>query len=220
MSKVKGEAPEGEARYIVIEGPIGVGKTTLAHALQEEFQARLVMETVEDNPFLKEFYRDPKRHAFQTQIFFLLSRYRQLMELSQMDLFEQTTLSDYFFPKDRIFATITLEASELSLYDQIYRLLDPRVPRPDLVVYLQAPTEVLMERIRRRNMEYERTISWDYLEVLNRAYNDFFFQYDASPLLVVQTSDMDFVESRADLEDLIRRIRTMRKGTQYYVPKK
>ncbi|MEK6683032.1 MAG: deoxynucleoside kinase [Nitrospirota bacterium] len=207
-------------KYLVIEGPIGVGKTSLARLLAREMDARIVLERAEDNPFLKEFYKDPKRFAFQTQIFFLLSRYRQLQELSQMDLFERTTVTDYFFPKDRIFASINLEASELALYQQIYFLLNPTIPTPDLVVYLQAGPEVLMDRVRRRGLDYEKPLTPDYLETLNQAYNDFFFQYTDSPLLVVQTSEIDFVNRRADLDDLLHQIRQMKKGTQYYVPKK
>jgi deoxyadenosine/deoxycytidine kinase len=207
-------------KYLVIEGPIGVGKTSLARLLARELGGRLVLERAEDNPFLKEFYKDPKRFAFQTQIFFLLSRYRQLQELSQMDLFERTTVTDYFFPKDRIFASINLEAGELALYQQIYSLLNPTIPTPDLVVYLQAGPEVLMDRVRHRGLDYEKPLMPDYLEALNQAYNDFFFQYTDSPLLVVQTSEIDFVNRRADLDDLIHQIKQMKKGTQYYVPKK
>jgi len=209
-----------EPKYLVIEGPIGVGKTSLAKLMAREFGGRVVLERAEDNPFLKDFYKDPKRFAFQTQIFFLLSRYRQLQELSQMDLFERTTVTDYFFPKDRIFASINLEPSERALYDQIYFLLNPTIPTPDLVIYLQAGPEVLMDRVRHRGLEYEKPLTADYLEALNQAYNDFFFQYTDSPLLVIQTSEIDFVNRRADLDDLIRQIKQMKKGTQYYMPRK
>lgn len=207
-------------KYLVIEGPIGVGKTSLAKILARELDARIVLERAEDNPFLKDFYKDPKRFAFQTQIFFLLSRYRQLQELSQMDLFERTTVTDYFFPKDRIFASINLDESEMALYQQLYSLLNPTIPTPDLVVYLQAGPEVLMDRVRHRGLDYEKPLSPDYLEALNQSYNDFFFQYTESPLLVVQTSEIDFVNRRADLDDLLHQIIQMKKGTQYYVPKK
>ncbi len=209
-----------DPRYIVIEGPIGVGKTSLAKLLSEEVKARLILERTEDNPFLKEFYQNPKQLAFQTQVFFLLSRYRQLEMLSQMDIFSKGTISDYFFPKDRIFASITLDESELSLYEQIYNLLNPHVPIPDLVIYLQASTPTLLQRIRQRGRDYEVGITADHLECLNQAYNQFFFHYTNSPLLVVQTGEIDFVKSRADLEDLLRQIRQMKKGTQYYVPRK
>ncbi|HLB95049.1 MAG TPA: deoxynucleoside kinase [Nitrospiria bacterium] len=209
-----------DTRYLVIEGPIGVGKTSLAQLLARELQVRLILEKVEENPFLKEFYKDPKHYGFQTQIFFLLSRYRQLQELRQIDLFERSTLTDYFFPKDLIFASINLEGSERALYEQLYTLLNPQVPTPDLVIYLQASTEVLMERIRNRALEFERSLMWEYLEAVNQAYNDYFFKYSDSPLLVVQTSEIDFVNRRADLNDLVKQIKQMKKGTQYYVPKK
>ena len=209
-----------DARYLVIEGPIGVGKTSLAQSLARELSARLILEKVEDNPFLKEFYKDPKHYGFQTQIFFLLSRYRQLQELRQIDLFERFTLTDYFFPKDRIFASMSLDGSELALYEQVYALLNPQVPAPDLVIYLQASTEVLMERIRHRALEFEQPMTWEYLEAINQAYNDYFFRYSDSPLLVIQTSEMDFVNRREDLDDLVRQIKQMKKGTQYYVPRK
>ncbi len=212
--------PVKDPKYLVIEGPIGVGKTSLAKLLAREMDARIVLERAEDNPFLKEFYKDPKRFAFQTQIFFLLSRYRQLQELSQMDLFERTTVTDYFFPKDRIFASINLDESEMALYQQLYFLLNPTIPTPDLVVYLQAGPEILMDRVRHRGLEYEKPLTPDYLDALNQAYNDFFFQYTDSPLLVVQTSEIDFVSRRADLDDLLHQIKQMKKGTQYYVPKK
>ena len=208
------------AKYIVIEGPIGVGKTSLAQLLAKELNSRLFLERVEDNPFLARFYQDRHQFAFQTQIFFLLSRYRQLETLKQQDLFSTTTLSDYFMPKDRIFAALNLEENELALYEQIYTLLNPRIPKPDLVIYLQAEIDVLMQRIKQRGKDYEKPIEWDYVSALNQAYNDFFFYYNDSPLLVVQTSEIDFVKSRADLEDLLDKITQMKKGTQYYIPRK
>ncbi len=208
------------AKYIVIEGAIGVGKTSLAQLLAKELNARLFLEKVEDNPFLTRFYQDRRQFSFQTQIFFLLSRYRQLESLTQQDLFSAVTLSDYFMPKDRIFATLNLEPDELTLYDQIYSLLNPRIPKPDLVIYLQAETDVLMRRIKQRGRDYENDMAWDYLAALNQAYNDFFFYYNESPLMVVQTSEIDFVKSRADLEDLLEEMTHMKKGTQYYIPRK
>jgi deoxyguanosine kinase len=207
-------------RYIVVEGPIGVGKTSLVKRLSKELKARLLLEKVEDNPFLKEFYKDPRRYAFQAQIFFLLSRYGQLQELRQRDLFEESVLSDYFLPKDRLFAMVNLEPSELALYDRLFEVLDPEIPVPDLVIYLQAGSDVLMDRIRRRGIEFESPITAEYLEAVNRAYNKYFFTYSDSPLLVIQTSEIDFVNRRDDLDDLIRQIRQMKKGTQYYVPRR
>jgi deoxyadenosine/deoxycytidine kinase len=209
-----------DPKYLVIDGPIGVGKTSLARLLARELGGRLVLERAEDNPFLKDFYKDSKRFAFQTQIFFLLSRYQQLQEMSQTDLFERTTVTDYFFPKDRIFASINLEASEMALYRQLYFLLNPNIPTPDLVVYLQAGPEVLMERVHHRGLDYEKPITPDYLKALNEAYNDFFFHYTDSPLLVVQTSEIDFVNRRADLDDLLQQIMQMKRGIQYYVPRR
>ena len=205
-------------RYIVVEGPLGVGKTTLARLLAEEFNARPVFEQVEENPFLRKFYEDPRAHAFQTQLFFLLSRYRQQRQLAQQDLFNQSTVADYLFAKDRIFAQVNLEADELALYRQLFGLLDSRLPKPDLVVYLQARAEVLMERLRKRDREYERRIVSDYVERIAEAYRDFFFYYEDTPLLVVNSSDVDFVERSEDLADLVHEIKAMKRGVQHYIP--
>ena len=205
-------------RYIAIEGPIGVGKTTLAQVLSERLGARLVLEQPEENPFLPGFYADRRKHAFQAQLFFLLSRYQQQQALVQQDLFATATVSDYLFAKDRIFAALTLDPAELTLYQQVYELLGPRVVQPDLVVYLQARTEVLLSRIRKRGREYERAVDGGYLGALAKAYNDFFFHYEDTPLLVVNTSDIDIEGSAEDLEALLAVIRRHRKGTQHYVP--
>lgn len=207
-----------EGKYIVIEGPIGVGKTSLATLLSMEMNARLFLEKAEDNPFLTAFYKNKKGHAFQTQIFFLLNRFRQQQELLQQDLFKRTTISDYIFDKDRIFAYLNLDENELGLYEQVFSLLDGRIVKPDLVIYLQAEVDMLVERIKRRGREYEKEITLEYLADLNEAYNHYFFHYTESPLLVIQTTEIDFVKSRADLEDLIKQITTMKKGTHYYVP--
>lgn len=205
-------------RYIAIEGPIGVGKTSLAKLLAKEFDAQTILETSEENPFLSEFYADRKRMAFQTQIFFLLSRYRQQQELFQQDLFKRTTIIDYIFARDRIFAYLNLEEAELSLYEQIYSLLHERIPKPDLVIYLSASVDAIMERIRLRGREFEKDITRDYLEELNDTFNRFFFHYSDTPLLVINTSEIDFVKHPGDLKDLVKQIRSMKKGTQYYVP--
>lgn len=205
-------------RIIAIEGPIGVGKTTLARALTERLSARLVEEDVTGNPFIREFYADPARTAFQTQMFFLLSRYQQQLQLRQGDLFAHTTVADYMFQKDRIFAHLTLGEAELALYERIYGLLDPRIPKPDLVVYLQARADVLLDRIRSRSRAWERPITLDYLERVNRAYNDYFFHYSGGSLLVINTSDIDIVEKEAHLEEVISAVRRMKKGVQHYNP--
>ncbi len=205
-------------RLIVIEGPIGVGKTSLAHLLAHELKADLILEKVEENPFLPHFYQDPEKWAFQTQLFFLLSRFRQLEDLVQQSLFSETTLTDYFFPKDRIFAYMNLREEELVLYEQVYQLLNPTVPKPDLVVFLQAHTDALLDRIVGRGRPYEKEIRPEYLRNLNEAYNRFFFHYDESPLLVVQTSDIDFVHNQADLADLLIQIKQVKKGREYYHP--
>jgi deoxyadenosine/deoxycytidine kinase len=205
-------------RFIAIEGPVGVGKTTLARLLAKRLEARAVFEEVEQNPFLKEFYREPARYAFQTQMFFLLSRYKQQLDLKQEDLFRQSTVCDYVFQKDRIFAYLTLNDEELVLYDRIYELLDPRLPLPDLVVYLQARPQVLLDRIRGRSREWERTITLPYLERVARAYNDYFFRYDRTSLLVINTSEIDIVEKEQHVEDVISAILRMRKGVQHYNP--
>jgi deoxyguanosine kinase len=205
-------------RYIALEGPIGVGKTSLAKLLAERLAGRAVLEVVEDNPFLPRFYQDRSGWAFQTQLFFLLSRWQQQQQLLQADLFSAATVSDYVFAKDRIFATLTLQPAELALYDRVYEALGPRVPQPDLVIYLQARLEVLLQRIKRRGRDYERHFDADYLESLARAYNDFFFHYSETPLLVINTSDIDFVHNPGDLDNLVSVVRKMRKGVHHYLP--
>lgn len=207
-----------KAKYIVVEGPIGVGKSSLAKILANEFQARTIFERVEDNPFLPKFYKSREIYAFQNQTFFLLNRYQQQMELAQQDLFNQSTVSDYLFAKDQIFASLTLSAEELNLYQQIYALLNTRVPKPELVVYLQARPEVLYKRVKKRDKKYERSVTFEYLSEVSQAYNQFFFHYDETPLLVVNTSGIDFVSSSKDLADLIKEINTMGSGTQHYIP--
>jgi len=207
-----------KVKYIVVEGPIGVGKTSLAKILANEFQARTICERIEDNPFLPKFYQSRETYAFQNQTFFLLNRYQQQMELAQHDLFNQNTIADYLFAKDQIFATLTLSAEELNLYQQIYALLNTRVAKPDMVVYLQARPEVLYKRVKKRDKKYERSVTFDYLTEVAQAYNQFFFHYDETPLLVVNTSEIDFVASSKDLADLIKEINNMGSGTQHYIP--
>lgn len=204
--------------YIVIEGPLGVGKTTLAKMLVEKLNAQAVLEDVEENPFLLRFYENPNKYAFQTQIFFLLRRYNQASEISQLDLFNRATISDFLFDKDRIFARVNLNENEYWLYDQLFQMLKKRITPPDLVIFLQSKTEVLVERIRRRQRKYEKSISSKYLERINQAFNEFFFHYNDSPLLVVNASDIDFVHVPQDFEDLVTHIGAMKSGTQYYVP--
>lgn len=205
-------------QYLAIEGPIGVGKTSLARLLSEEFNARYILETPEENPFLSHFYRDRKKYAFQVQVFFLLTRFQQQQEIAQIDLFNQVTISDYLFDKDRIFALLNLDENELALYDKIFQLLEGRTPAPDLVIFLQARPEVLLQRIKSRNIPYEREIDLDYLKRLTEAYNQYFFHYVRSPLLVVNTSEINFVKRKEDLDQLLREIKGMKKGTWYFTP--
>ena len=206
-------------RYIAVDGPIGVGKTTLVHLLAERLGARVVLELAEQNPFLGDFYREPGRYAFQVQLFFLLSRYRQQEELRQLDIFRAATVADYLFAKDRLFARVNLEPDELALYERVYELLRPRILRPDLVVLLHARPDILWKRVQRRGAEYEAGIGEGYLRRIADAYRDYYFRYDETPLLVVDTSDIDFVESAADREDLLSVIERTRSGITHYVPR-
>jgi len=199
-------------RYIAVEGPIGVGKTTLANLLAEEFKGRLVLEEAEENPFLPNFYKDSKRFGFQTQVFFLLSRFRQQKDLIQQDLFKQTTVSDYIFAKDRIFAQLNLSSDELYLYENLFAALDAKIPKPDLVIFLQASVDALRQRIKKRGIRYEKHISGDYIEDLCRAYNHFFFQYNDTPLLTVNCTEIDIVRKPGDYKNLLREILNMRKA--------
>jgi deoxyadenosine/deoxycytidine kinase len=205
-------------RYIVIEGPIGVGKTSLARLLAKEFNARLILEKPEENPFLPHFYQDRKKYAFQTQVFFLLNRFQQQKEIAQLDLFKQITFSDYLFAKDRIFASLNLSDHELALYEQIFHLLNGQIPSPDLVIFLQAKPDVLLHRIKSRNISYEKEVDLEYLKMLTEAYNYYFFNYDQTPLLVVDTSEIDFVNRKEDFAQLVREIKQMKKGTWYFIP--
>ena len=205
--------------YIAVEGVIGVGKTSLCKIIGENFSAKIVYEKFEENPFLEDFYTDKERFAFQTQLYFLLSRYRQHQEMMQVELFHKLLISDYMFVKDKIFANITLSDKELVLYNSVVTLLERDIPNPDLVIYLQSSTNRLMENIRRRGRHYEELITLDYLQQLNDAYNDFFLRYDSSPLLIVNSTDIDFVDNEKDRDDLLQKIRQPFSGTRYYNPK-
>jgi deoxyadenosine/deoxycytidine kinase len=206
------------SHYIVIEGVIGVGKTSVVEHLAERLEARTVLEEWGQNPFLTPFYEGKPGAAFQIELFYVLSRYRQQQELTQRALFQSYTLSDYLFEKSKLFAYLNLDDSELLIYEKLYAMLMEGVPRPDLVVYLQAPTEVLLRRIRARGRPEEAHLSEEYLAEVNRAYNHYFFHYTATPLLVVNTTDVDFAKRAEDVDDLLKQIRSMGKGTQYYVP--
>jgi deoxyguanosine kinase len=206
--------------YIAIEGVIGAGKTSLARLLAERMNANLVFEASEENPYLEDFYRDPRRFAFQLQLFFLITRYRQLLNIPQRDLFHSHLIADYLFAKDKIFAYLNLERRDLILYEKVATLMEKELPKPDLVIYLQSSTDRLIEHIRQRNRKYERNISPDYIRQLNEAYNTYFFHYQETPLLVVNTSEIDFVRNTEDLEDLIRQIENPPFGVKYYVPRK
>ncbi|MBN2036083.1 MAG: deoxynucleoside kinase [Chitinispirillaceae bacterium] len=217
--KSKEQALSGNPSFITIEGVIGAGKTSLSERLAERWNGRLILETVEDNPFLSKFYQDRKAYAFQAQIWFLLSRYRQLSEsVLQQDLFHRVTISDYMFAKDRIFATVNLDDDELQLYNHVAAILEKQAPQPDAVVYLQASTQVLLKRIAKRGRPYEAAMDHSYLSLVNEAYNHFFFHYDQSPLLVINTDDLDFVQSENDLDELVEQIEKLRPGKNYYQP--
>jgi deoxyguanosine kinase len=213
------QIPRSEIRHIAIEGVIGAGKTTLANMLCERLGARLVLERFEENPFLPKFYEDPEHFAFQTQIFFLLSRYKQQQALFQADLFHDFLISDYIFEKDKIFAYLTLADEELKLYEALLTAIERNVPTPDLVVYLQCSTERLMNNIRQRGRKMEQNMSEEYIRDLNEAYNYFFFRYKATPLLIVKATDIDFVNNKDDFEDLLGQIlRPNKAPVEYYNP--
>jgi deoxyguanosine kinase len=205
-------------RYIVVEGVIGVGKTSLSRLLSERLSAKLVLEEVEENPFLKDFYRDRTRYGFQTQMHFLFSRYQQQRNLRQLELFNERMVADYLFQKDRIFAGLNLQERELALYERLVGWLELDVMKPDVVVYLQASPDTLMERIARRGRAFEKEMDREYIKSLNEAYNHFFFHYVDAPLLVVNTNRIDFVNNPDDFQDLEKRILSHRQGTVYYAP--
>lgn len=206
-------------RYIAIEGPIGVGKTSLAKRLAETFNYDIVLEKPEDNPFLERFYRSPQQHALATQLFFLFQRSQQLQALKQDDLFEPVRVADFLIDKDMLFAQQNLDPDEFKLYQTVYQHLTIDAPDPDLVIYLQAPTTVLLNRIQRRGIAAEQSIEADYLNRLNDAYTAFFHYYDRSPLLIVNCTDLDLVGRDEDYRQLVAQIESSPQGTHYFNPK-
>ena len=207
-----------EPRFIAVEGAIGAGKTSLVNLLEQQYGARVILEENDSNPFIAKFYEDQETYSFQTQIYFLLSRYNQYMELAQRDLFNSVVVIDYLFQRDKIFAQLNLEDHEYHLYEQIYNLISSKAPKPDLVIFLQASTEVLLERVSKRGREYESFMDPDYLDSVNKAFNNFFFYYSDTPLLVINTNEIDFVEKKCDLEELINKVNSHKIGREYYNP--
>jgi len=205
--------------YVCVEGVIGVGKTSLCEMLGRIFVARLVLEEVDDNPFLQKFYSDRRAYAFQAQLWFLLSRYRQLSEaVAQQDMFHRVTIGDYMFAKNAIFAEMNLPGAELALYNQVEKSLGAELPKVDLAVYLQASTETLLRRIERRARPFERQMDARYVDDLNKAYNNYFFHYNDSPLLIINTNEIDFVEDNNDFMDIAEQIVNAKPGTNVYNP--
>jgi deoxyguanosine kinase len=208
----------GSHGFIVIEGPIGVGKTTLARRLADSFESDLLLEGAAENPFLEKFYEDPKAAALPTQLYFLLQRAKQLKAMRQKDMFTPVRVADFLIEKDRLFAELTLDTDELDLYDQVYSSLTIDVPRPDLVVYLQAPVEVLLERIQKRGHEHEQLIEAAYLQRLSDAYVQFFYQYNNAPLLIVNATDIDFANNDDDYRLLYQQVTEIKSGRHYFNP--
>ncbi|RKX26573.1 MAG: deoxynucleoside kinase [Candidatus Zixiibacteriota bacterium] len=207
-----------DLNYIAVEGVIGVGKTTFAGMLADCLDAELTREEVFENPFLVDFYKNRSRHALSCQLYFLISRFQQQQRLMERDLFAQRIVTDYLFAKDSIFASVNLSERELTLYNKLAPALSRDIPRPDLVIYLQATTPVLLERISHRNLPFEKTINSEYVEVLNKAYDYFFFHYSDTPLLVVKTDNIDFAHNPEHFEDIIEQIEKPISGKKYYVP--
>ncbi len=204
--------------YIVVEGPIGVGKTTLATKLAKTFKTELMLELADENPFLTRFYTDPKSVALPTQLFFLFQRAKQLEELRQTDMFKPVQVSDFLIEKDKMFASINLDDDELALYHQVYERLTLDVPVPDLVIYLQAPVDVLMRRIRERGRAFESPVTRSYLKKISDAYIEFFYHYSMSPLLIVNTQDFDLSDNEKDYDLLLEHIRKLQPGRHYFNP--
>ena len=206
--------------HIAIEGTIGVGKTSLAKILAEKLESKLILEEFEENPFLADFYKDPKRYAFQTQLFFLLSRYKQQIDFQQIDIFTKSIISDYMFMKDRIFAALNLNDKEMDLYDNVALILEKNIVYPDLIIFLQSDTDRLISNIKKRGRQYEKNIDWSYIDALNQIYNEFFFKYDKSPILIINTNDIDFVNDAKDLNEILSIVQKPVHGTKYYNPQK
>jgi deoxyadenosine/deoxycytidine kinase len=204
--------------YVAIEGPIAVGKTSLAKLLSERLGARLILEGFGENPFLTDFYEEPERYAFQTQLFFLLQRYQQQQELRQVDMFHNLLIADYMFVKDRLFASLNLDEKEMTLYDTVANLLEKNVINPDLVIYLQADTDTLMRNIARRGRDMEKNISEEYIDALNQLYTEYFFRYQDTPLVIINTNNIDFVHNQEDLDEVINYIRQPVTGTKFFNP--
>jgi len=208
-----------ELRYIAIEGVIGAGKSSLAQKLSTKLGSRLILEQFEENPFLEKFYDDRSRFAFQTQMFFLINRYKQQQQLNQQELFSKYVVSDYIFEKDKIFAYLNLSGEELKLYESIFPLLERDIPKPDVVIFLQSSTDKLMNNIKLRGRKFERNLTKAYLTELSEAYNNFFFKYNNTPLLIVNTSDIDFVNRDEDFNELYEQIfREDRGFIEYFNP--
>ncbi|MDF1545619.1 MAG: deoxynucleoside kinase [bacterium] len=207
-----------EYNYISVEGVIGAGKTTFAGMLAERLDAELINEEVFENPFLVDFYKNRKRFAFSCQLYFLISRFQQQQQLMVRDLFAQRIVADYLFAKDGMFASINLSERELALYDKIAPILSENIPRPDLAIYLQASTETLLKRIQKRGYAFEKPIDFEYIEMLNKAYDYYFFNYTETPLLVVRTDEIDFVNNPQHFDDLIEQLHKPISGKKYYAP--
>ena len=205
-------------QYVAIEGTIGVGKTSLANLFSEKLGAKLILEAFEDNPFLTDFYEDPESNAFQTQLWFLLQRYQQQQELRQVDMFQHLVVTDYMFVKDRLFAALNLNEKEMSLYDSVAKMMEKNVIHPDLVIFLQADTDNLMRNILKRGREFEKNMSEDYIDALNQVYNEYFFRYQETPLIIINTNNIDFVKNPGDLEEMISYIRQPVSGTKFFNP--
>ncbi|MDJ0879388.1 MAG: deoxynucleoside kinase [Halieaceae bacterium] len=212
---LKGRRPPA---FIAVEGPIGVGKTTLAKRLANTFNYQALLEQAEDNPFLERFYQNRKQAALATQLFFLFQRAQQIQDLRQSDIFEPVRVSDFLIEKDPLFARINLDSDEYQLYEKVFRQLTIDAPRPDLVIYLQASTDVLLSRIESRGIGYERSINRDYLESLNEVYSEFFLYYDGAPLLIVNASEIDLANSDRDYEHLVDYMLDIRSGRHYFNP--